>query len=370
MRCCLRYSDYDGCRLEPTDKCVSNVLDKYIEKTKNEYGKTYNQIICIAPLGGVAGGWHGIGGTIYKDIDFCQVQTFTGDERYEDGVIFPESIFVHEMLHCVERISRDELKSPTQALHACYDTYSKDYHFGLQEGWNEWGKYYSDYMRCKTPDKKGVDKRAFTINRHNGYKVVYGSASADDKPDVSKLTVSKPKDKYYTGKAIQQVLTVKNGNKTLKEGKDYTLTYVNNTKIGYAAVIVNGKGKYTGMYVQNFKILPGKSKLSVAKTGNEYSFSWQTKPEAEGYEIYYSTNNGKSYSLLETVYGDESAVSVTINSSANLKFKMRTVTMLYPQKFRSSYSAAVTAKKNTSKKLTHLNRASNTLSDVSRTRVL
>ena len=202
-------------------------------------------------------------------------------------------------------------------------------------------------MRCKTPDNKGVDKKAFTIKRLNGYKLIYGSASDDVLIDVSKLTISKPKNKYYTGKAIQQSLTVKDGNKTLTKGKDYTLTYVNNTKTGNAAVIVNGKGNYTGKYVQTFKILPRRSKLSVVKTGNEYAFSWQTKPEAECYEIYYSTNNGKSYSLLETVYGDESAVSVTINSSADLKFKMRTVTTLYPQKFRSSYSAAVSAKKNT-----------------------
>ena len=344
----FRYSDYDGCRLEPTDKCVSNVLDKYIEKAKNEYAKTYNQIICIAPLRGVAGGWLGLGGTKYKNINFCQVEAITGEERYKDGQIFPESIFVHEMLHCVERISKSELYSSTQRLHACYDTYSKYYQYSLQDGWDEWGKYYSDYMRCKTPDKKGVDKRAFTINRLNGYKVVYSSSLTAGITDVSKLTVSKPKDKYYTGKAIQQVLTVKNGSKTLTEGKDYTLSYVNNTKVGYAAVIVNGKGNYTGKYVQNFKILPRQSKLTAVKSGNEYSFSWQTKPEAEGYEIYYSTNNGKSYSLLKTVYGNESAISVTIKSSATLKFKMRTVTTLYPQKFTSAYSSVVTAKKNTS----------------------
>ena len=90
--------------------------------------------------------------------------------------------------------------------------------------------------------------------------------------------------------------------------------------------------------------MPKKNKLTVSKSGNEYSFSWQKSTEENGYEIYVSKNDGKSYSLLETVYGDESAVSVTINSSANLKFKMRSFKQIYPQKFYSNYSAVVTAK--------------------------
>lgn len=345
----------DGNRIDAYSECVSKVLDKYINKAEKESGKRYDQIVAIAPLSSATSGWAGKGGGKYKGIPFCQAVLKSGDDWSKDYKNYPESLFVHEMLHCVERISRDELKAPTKAFHHSEDDPSLEnlYWDAPQNGWYGWAAYHSQYMRHTIPGDRGVDKRAFntyrngeyiTIYRNGEYKQYDSANEAYPKTDVSKLTISKPKDKIYTGKAIKQKLTVKDGKKTLIEGKDYTLSYVNNKEVGYAAVIVNGKGKYSGKYAQNFKILPKKNKLTVTKSGSNYTFSWQKNNGAEAFELYVSKNGGKSYELLKTVYGDITAADITIKSSKSLKFKMRSFTKIYPQTFYSRYTAVVTAK--------------------------
>lgn len=78
----------------------------------------------------------------------------------------------------------------------------------------------------------------------------------------------------YTGKALKPAVTVKYGNKTYKNGTDYTLTYKNNTKVGTATVVVTGKGKLlTGSKSVTFKINPKPiSKATIAyKTSLTYN---------------------------------------------------------------------------------------------------
>ncbi len=90
---------------------------------------------------------------------------------------------------------------------------------------------------------------------------------------VSMLNISVPAA-TYTGKALKPAVTVKYGNKTYKNGTDYTLTYKNNTKIGTATVVVTGKGKLlTGSKSVTFKINPKPiSKATISyKTSLVYS---------------------------------------------------------------------------------------------------
>ena len=61
-------------------------------------------------------------------------------------------------------------------------------------------------------------------------------------------------DKQFTGKTIRQDLVVKSGEKVLKEGTDYSLSYSNNTNIGKATVTITGKGDYTGTIEKEFRI--------------------------------------------------------------------------------------------------------------------
>lgn len=71
---------------------------------------------------------------------------------------------------------------------------------------------------------------------------------------VSSVEAKGITDKAYTGSPITQSMTVTDGNKTLKENEDYTVSYNNNINVGTASVVVTGKGNYQGTKTFNFKI--------------------------------------------------------------------------------------------------------------------
>lgn len=61
-------------------------------------------------------------------------------------------------------------------------------------------------------------------------------------------------DQVYTSEAIEPDVVVTIGNKTLEEGKDYTVSYTDNVKGGEATAIVTGIGEYSGTIEKNFNI--------------------------------------------------------------------------------------------------------------------
>ena len=86
-----------------------------------------------------------------------------------------------------------------------------------------------------------------TFSPDTSIQVYVGTpAPAGGVKDISNATITGLSDKAYTGNAITQSLTVKDGDKTLIYGTDYYLTYLNNVDVGPAAVKVHGKGNYTG----------------------------------------------------------------------------------------------------------------------------
>ena len=78
----------------------------------------------------------------------------------------------------------------------------------------------------------------------------------DIKADES-MTVEAPKDVMYNGKPQQEKLVVKDGEKTLTEGIDYTLSCSSDTtNVGTVAVTVTGKGNYSGSVDVTYQITP------------------------------------------------------------------------------------------------------------------
>ncbi|HIZ22746.1 MAG TPA: Ig-like domain-containing protein [Candidatus Blautia faecigallinarum] len=69
---------------------------------------------------------------------------------------------------------------------------------------------------------------------------------------------------YYDGKAKKPAVKVTVGGSTLKKGRDYTLSYSSNKKVGTAKVTITGKGSYTGSVTKTFKILKPAIKLSAS----------------------------------------------------------------------------------------------------------
>ncbi|MDR2824492.1 MAG: hypothetical protein LBB41_04760 [Prevotellaceae bacterium] len=60
----------------------------------------------------------------------------------------------------------------------------------------------------------------------------------------SEIVVTAIPDQIYTGAAIMPELIIKDGEKTLVKGVDYTLVYAGNVEIGRATVTIQGKGNY------------------------------------------------------------------------------------------------------------------------------
>lgn len=76
--------------------------------------------------------------------------------------------------------------------------------------------------------------------------------------NLSACTVNEVSGQIYTGNEVKPKVTVKNGNITLTEGVDYTLSYSNNinvtTDTSKAVVVITGLGNYTGEVSKEFTI--------------------------------------------------------------------------------------------------------------------
>ena len=117
----------------------------------------------------------------------------------------------------------------------------------------------------------------------------------------------------YDGKEKKPQVTIKDGNKTLEEGKDYTVIYKNNVEAGTAIVAIAGTGNYTGSVNKTFtitaKTLPSKPStdpddpngLHITLTPETYVYDGTAKTPAvtvtyEGKTLTNPTNYTVAYS--------------------------------------------------------------------------
>ena len=73
---------------------------------------------------------------------------------------------------------------------------------------------------------------------------------------VSGLTVSDIPDQTYSGSDLTPEMTIRDGEYTLVQGQDYTVTYSDNRYAGTAKASVNGIGRYGGTIEKTFIIQP------------------------------------------------------------------------------------------------------------------
>ncbi|MCQ2523572.1 MAG: InlB B-repeat-containing protein [Lachnospiraceae bacterium] len=104
-----------------------------------------------------------------------------------------------------------------------------------------------------------------------------------------------PDSVTYTGKAITSgVLVVDKNNKAIPK-TNYTLSFVNNTKVGKATVTVKFKENYTGTVKETFIIAAKEdapkavSNLSLKAKNKGFTVSWKSdNNNVKGYEVEYS----------------------------------------------------------------------------------
>ena len=99
----------------------------------------------------------------------------------------------------------------------------------------------------------------------------------------SAVTVASISKKAYTSKAIKPSPVIKDGDKTLANGTDYTVKYSNNVWPGTATITITGKGNYTGTRKVTF---------TIKGTYTDYKTT---------YELNYRTGAGTSASVAGTL---------------------------------------------------------------------
>ena len=93
------------------------------------------------------------------------------------------------------------------------------------------------------------------------------------------MTVEAPADVTYNGQPQQEKPLVKDGEKTLIEGTDYTLSYSSDTtNAGAVTVTVTGKGNYSGSVDVTYQILKRPVTLTSATDSKPYDGTALTRP--------------------------------------------------------------------------------------------
>ena len=110
----------------------------------------------------------------------------------------------------------------------------------------------------------------------------------------------------YTGSPLKPSVEVLLEDTLLEEGRDYTLTFSNNTLPGTAAVTITGIGDYSGTLRRSFSvILPTTRILSLENSSSGIRVSWEDCPNLSGYYVYRQKNSG-SWKKVKTLSGKDS----------------------------------------------------------------
>ncbi|GEM_PF-5095704 len=185
--------------------------------------------------------------------------------------------------------------------------------------------FYSGCKSC-TFKNNGIDAGA-TIKVSRDSSVT----KTDNKKSLSTLKATIPYSSYTynAGKAIKPTVTVKNGT-TKISASNYTVTYSNNTKVGVATIIIEGKGSYRGFLKKTFVIKPKPQTLTLTTTSGAFKAAWTKDTTATGYQIQYSKD--KSFKTGVTTY----TVSKNTTTSVNFSSKPKTGETWYV-KYRAYY---------------------------------
>lgn len=148
----------------------------------------------------------------------------------------------------------------------------------------------------------------------------------DSQIDASNFSASLSASSYvYDGTAKKPTVkiagTVDGKRVTMKNGTDYSCTYVNNTYPGTATVKITYKGKYKGTKKLNFKISKAKiSKIVSTQTANSITLKWSAIKGTTQYKLFRYDNN----KWVEVYKGTENKTAVKkLKANAAYKFVVK-----------------------------------------------
>ena len=159
--------------------------------------------------------------------------------------------------------------------------------------------------------------KATGTGNYTGTKTIEFSILA--KP-VTNLTFSSIKNQEYTGLEMKPSVTVKNGDVTLVQGTDYTLSYSNNTSVGTAQVIVTGKGNYAQSKTLNFKIVQKDlSKVTASEIADVTYTGSEIKPALSLMNGSVKLTAGTDYTLAYSGNVNAGTAGITVTGKGNYK---------------------------------------------------
>ena len=122
--------------------------------------------------------------------------------------------------------------------------------------------------------------------------------------------------KVYNGKAFQPGVTVKaKDGKALKKGKDYTVRYQNNKRVGTATVILTGKGSYRFKITRSFRILPRPVSFTKLSPGSSnVTVQWKhVEAQASGYQVQIAADKAFTKNVITKNKLGGKATSLTVS---------------------------------------------------------
>lgn len=202
-------------------------------------------------------------------------------------------------------------------------------------------------------NNKNVGKAKVTVVfKGNSYEGNMTKEFTIKSRSISKATISGISDKIYTGKAITQAITIKDGKTKLKLNTDYIIKYSSNINVGTVKVTITGKGNYNGSVNITFKINPQATKITKKVAGKKsFKISWKKiSKETSGYQIQYTLDKKFKKNISSISINKNSTTSKNISKlSAKKKYfvRIRTYKKVGNKIYYSAWSdiANVTTKK-------------------------
>lgn len=174
--------------------------------------------------------------------------------------------------------------------------------------------------------------------------------------DIASCTVTVAGKCVYNGKAQKPAVTVSDGEKTLAEGRDYTVSYSDNVNAGTAKAVVTGTGNYTGTVTKTFTIAKAANGMTVSDITRTYKKKKQSVSvvpgQTDGAGLSYMSSNRKvtvSASGMVTIpakFIGKTIITVTAAETANcLKTEKTILITVNPLKTKLSRVKSVSGRK-------------------------
>lgn len=114
----------------------------------------------------------------------------------------------------------------------------------------------TDYEISGTYQVNEVGEYSFTLTGIGAFTGTHTVTYSVEKKDCKTLDVDAISPVVFHGAPMMPEVVVRNGDTVLEEGRDYTVTYQNNTGTGIGIAVISGEGNYEGSQVCLFDIEP------------------------------------------------------------------------------------------------------------------